>query len=175
MQKVLAPRLLMLLVHRFPATTVTGVDVAVRPALAAWKHAFASHGQKLELWSAPLENFGFVNCGVEDLRKRVGLEGVEAAGREGEGARVAVAANSLIVAVHGCNEVNRIAIETAIGAEALWATLPCCVPEQLYLPGASIKLSDDLNDNVRHTFMCGVMAEVGASPPCHEQESLSRN
>lgn len=164
----------MLLAHRFPATTVTGVDVAVRPALAAWKHAFASHGQKMEFWSAPLDNFDFVNCGVEDLRKRgevEGARGLEAAGGEGEGARVVVAANSLIVAVHGCNEVNRIAIETAIGAEALWATLPCCVPEQLYLPGASIKLSDDLNDNVRHTFMCGVMAEVGATAPCHELES----
>ena len=52
-----------------------------------------------------------------------------------------------------------IAIETAISAKGLWATLPCCVPEQLYLPAASIKLSDDLNDNVRHDFMCGVMAE----------------
>ena len=27
------------------------------------------------------------------------------------------------------------------------------------MPAASIRLSDDLNDNVRHDFMCGVMAE----------------
>ena len=29
--------------------------------------------------------------------------------------------------------------------------------------GTSIKLSDDLNDNVRHIFMCGVMAERSLS------------
>ena len=33
------------------------------------------------------------------------------------------------------------------------------MPDSLYLPSASIKLADDLGDNVRHIFMCGVMAE----------------
>jgi len=132
----------MLLAYRFPAMQVVAVDVAVRPALAAWQAAFEQHGDKLDEWNVPLENFGFANCGVEELGS---------AGR--------VDARSLIVSVHGCNEVNRIAIESAISADGLWATLPCCVPEHLYLPKASIKLSDDLNDNVRHDFMCGVMAE----------------
>lgn len=132
----------MLLAYRFPAMQVIGVDVAVRPALAAWRRSFEQHGDKLEGWERPLENFGFANCGVEEL---------ESAGK--------VDAQSLIVSVHGCNEVNSVSIETAISANGLWATLPCCVPEHLYMPTASIKLSDDLNDNVRHDFMCGVMAE----------------
>ena len=150
----------MLLAYRFPAMQIVGVDVAIRPALKAWEQSFRVHGQKLDEWQTPLENFEFVNGAVEDLeriakessvaypernKKNIGMTGLDA--------------HCLAVAVHGCNEVNRVAIETAIGAESLWATLPCCVPEQLYTPSTIIRLSDDLNDNARHVFMCGVMAE----------------
>jgi len=39
----------------------------VRPALAAWQTAFQQNGQKRPHWSSPLQNFGFVNGGVEEL------------------------------------------------------------------------------------------------------------
>jgi hypothetical protein len=65
---------------------VVGVDVAVRPALAGWKQTFENHGQKLDEWSGPLENYAFVNCGVEDLKS---VDGVDA--------------RCIIVAVHGIN------------------------------------------------------------------------
>jgi SAM-dependent methyltransferase len=165
----------MLIAYRFPKMTVVGVDVAVRPAQTAWRLAFERKGQKLAHWDAALANYRLVKGGVEDLHDLSKLAPRQGDADEDESkdaqrfqvveskdldsTGLVVNSTGLVVSVHGCNQVNSIAIETAIACEALWATLPCCVPDSLYLPSASIKLADDLGDNVRHIFMCGVMAE----------------
>lgn len=41
---------------------------------------------------------------------------------------------------------------------AAWVAMPCCIPVDLYLPGCSVKLQDELEQNSRYQAMCGVMA-----------------
>ena len=60
---------------------------------------------------------------------------------------------SLVLCVHGCNEVNRDAIEFAKRGAAAWLVLPCCLRVALYMDG-SVKLPDD----TRYALLCGAMA-----------------
>ena len=94
-----------LLAYRFPHRPVLAVDLAQRPAQAAWSHALGDG-------SAPLPNLRFVQADVSSLAASMG---------EGGGAVSGVAAldrRALVLCVHGCNEVNRQAIEMAQRADA---------------------------------------------------------
>lgn len=75
---------------------------------------------------------------------------------EGGGAVSGVAAldrRALVLAIHGCNEVNRQAIEMAQRADAAWLVLPCCLQVAQYVD-ARVKLPDE----VRYSLLCGAMA-----------------
>lgn len=62
---------------------------------------------------------------------------------------------TLILCVHGCNEVNVQAVDLAKRADAAWLAVPCCLKAELYMPDAtSLRLPDD----TRYAFLCGSMA-----------------
>ena len=129
-----------LLAYRFPHRPVLAVDIAQRPAQAAWSHALGDGG-------APLPNLRFVQSDVSSLAASMG---------EGGGAVSGVAAldrRALVLAIHGCNEVNRQAIEMAQRADAAWLVLPCCLQVAQYVD-ARVKLPDE----VRYSLLCGAMA-----------------
>ena len=107
---------------------------------AAWSHALGGG-------AAPLPNLRFVQADVAALATSMGESG---------GAVADVAAldrRALVLCVHGCNEVNRQAIEMAQRADAAWLVLPCCLQVAEYVD-ARVKLPDD----VRYSLLCGAMA-----------------
>ena len=65
--------------------------------------------------------------------------------------------NSIVVCLHGCNDVNEMAIEMAIEEKASgWAVMPCCILKDQYLgEECNIHLSED---NVRYHMLCGALA-----------------
>ena len=71
-----------------------------------------------------------------------------------------VDSNSLVLALHGCNEANKDSMRIATSASALWCVMPCCIRANLYLPNCTVS---KMTDDQRYAFMCGVMAcEYGA-------------
>ena len=56
--------------------------------------------------------------------------------------------------------MNQICIEMARAKNAMWVAIPCCVGSELYLPGCSVKLQDELHNNSRYHAMCGAMAHM---------------
>ena len=71
-----------------------------------------------------------------------------------------VDSNSLVLALHGCNEANKDSMRMATSASALWCVMPCCIRANLYLPNCTVS---KMTDDQRYAFMCGVMAcEYGA-------------
>ena len=62
--------------------------------------------------------------------------------------------HTLVLCVHGCNEVNVEAVQMAKRARAGWLILPCCLRAELYLQADSMRLPDD----TRYAFLCGSMA-----------------
>lgn len=63
--------------------------------------------------------------------------------------------NSVVVCIHGCNEVNKDAIEMAIKHECSWIVLPCCIKKDIYLQNCTVILE---SDSVRHAVMVGALA-----------------
>ena len=133
-----------LLAYRFPRRPVLAVDIARRPAQAAWALALGEGG-------APLPNLRFVHAGVASLAASMGEAGGEAGGALGGVA--GLDRRALVLAIHGCNEVNRQAIEMARRADAAWLVLPCCLQVSEYVD-TRVKLPDD----VRYALLCGAMA-----------------
>ncbi len=63
------------------------------------------------------------------------------------------------MALHGCHEANRDVVVGAMRVGALWAVLPCCIRQKLYLPDCSVAVDDE----TRHLLLCGAFAnEYGA-------------
>lgn len=65
-------------------------------------------------------------------------------------------AGSVVVCVHGCNEVNQLAIEMALRRGCAWVAMPCCIRRDMYL-AATVLIE---NDDVRHSVMCGALAST---------------
>ena len=63
---------------------------------------------------------------------------------------------SVVVCVHGCNEVNQLAIEMALKHSCAWIAMPCCIRKDMYL-GANVLIE---SDDVRHSIMCGALAST---------------
>ena len=84
------------------------------------------------------------------------MEGGAEGGAAGAEPTPALGASALVIAVHGCNEVNRDTIELARRHGAAWLVLPCCLRAEHYVPGTALKLPDDM----RYTFLCGAMAQA---------------
>jgi len=93
-----------------------------------------------------------MHAGVASLAASVGEAEGEAGGALGGVA--ALDRRALVLAIHGCNEVNRQAIEMARRADAAWLVLPCCLQVSEYVD-ARVKLPDQ----VRYALLCGAMAE----------------
>ena len=68
----------------------------------------------------------------------------------------AINENSFVVALHGCNESTRDAVEIALTKNALWCVMPCCVVKDLYLPMCVLSR---LNDASRYAFIVGALAQ----------------
>jgi hypothetical protein len=66
---------------------------------------------------------------------------------------------SVVVSIHGCNEVNRDTIEMASRKHAVWCVIPCCIRADMYTGSACVvNLREDERD-VRHSILCGFMAQ----------------
>jgi hypothetical protein len=66
---------------------------------------------------------------------------------------ISIPPQSFCVCVHACNDANKTVVRMAQQASAGYATMPCCVSDNLY----SVH-SRHLPDDTRHAVMCGVMA-----------------
>ena len=158
----------LLLAHRFPTElTVDAIDWVQRPAFAAYRVAWqaAAKAATVEIAGGataggasesatllpPLSNIRFVEG---DFTTSVSAD-VDAR-PEGVSPSVApVDGHSLVLCVHGCNEVNVQAVDLAKRADAAWLAVPCCLKAELYMPAAaSLRLPDD----TRYAFLCGSMA-----------------
>mmetsp|Transcript_40990 Transcript_40990/g.108337 ORF Transcript_40990/g.108337 Transcript_40990/m.108337 type:complete len:561 (+) Transcript_40990:33-1715(+) len=177
----------LLTAYRFPQLEVIGIDRAERPAHAAyvdaWQAAHHAHclatGQVTEpagrlatpIWDggAPLINVRLLEGDLLEILTEVtssdegdyGGEGDEGNDETDEGGLSSlVDERTLVLCVHGCNEVNVQAVELARDACASWLIMPCCLQTDLYLKLDSIRLLDEAHYN----FLCGAMAvSYGAS------------
>mmetsp|Transcript_98322 Transcript_98322/g.194833 ORF Transcript_98322/g.194833 Transcript_98322/m.194833 type:complete len:488 (+) Transcript_98322:63-1526(+) len=126
-----------LLGYRFPAAQVLCVDLEQRTAFAAYVAAWKIKGETEKGWDHPLDNVQFIQADLATI-------GAE------------LTSTSIVVATHACNDANKLAVEMARAKGSLWAVLPCCIPNQLYLPHCSVALGDD----VRYALMCGAFASA---------------
>jgi hypothetical protein len=126
-----------LLAYRFPKLQVHLYDLMKRPTFEAFLRAFETHGFKHPGFETVLPNIQFHE---EDLR--LAKDKMQ---------------NSVVVCLHGCGEVNEIAIEMAIdNGAAGWAVMPCCIEKEQYLgPECHVHLSDD---TARYSMLCGAMS-----------------
>ncbi|EKX41854.1 hypothetical protein GUITHDRAFT_141611 [Guillardia theta CCMP2712] len=145
-----------LLARRFPSLQVTSLDLVARPAFDVfrdgWDASMRERGQR---------SLGNVEKLEGDFRDHLEL----------------VTETTLVLSVHGCNEVNNLVIETARSRSAAWAALPCCIRDSLFLPSSKVHLMDGCAakaskyfrefQGVRHAFFCGCMMEK------YEAERLS--
>ena len=125
----------LLLAYRFRALQVVSVDLVHRPAFDAWASALGlSEEPRVAFRERPFE---------EAIDERQAHE------------------RALVLCVHGCNEVNRLAVRCARRGGAGWLLVPCCLQVDAYLPASySVRLSDE----VRYALLCGAMAsEYGAA------------
>ena len=67
-----------------------------------------------------------------------------------------VGPRSLVLCVHGCNEVNVEAVEMARECGASWMVVPCCLKTELYVQLESMRLTDAM----QYAFLCGSMAKA---------------
>jgi len=126
----------LLLAYRFPKLKVVCVDTSKRPVFDALVQGFRMHGVALGGEPEPLTNLCFEEADALSLQ---------------------LPPNSMVVAVHACNALNRQLLDVADAAGAVWAVLPCCIRAGTYLPcrvGGALKDEDD----VTHTLNCGVIA-----------------
>ena len=127
-----------LLAYRFRNLEVHLYDLEKRPTFEAFLRAFESKGIKLYKEDEKvLPNIKFYEEDMRNARPNV--------------------INSVVVCLHGCNEVNEMAIEMAIEEKASgWAVMPCCILKDQYLgEECNIHLSED---NVRYHMLCGALA-----------------
>jgi hypothetical protein len=69
---------------------------------------------------------------------------------------VEVMEDSVMICLHGCNEVNQQAIDLALSHGATgWLVMPCCITADQYL-GNTCKVR--LSDEQRYSMLCGAMA-----------------
>ena len=127
-----------LLAYRFRNLQVHLYDLEKRPTFNAFLRAFESKGVKVYADDEKvLPNIQFYE---EDMRNARHLT-----------------PNSIVVCLHGCGEVNEMAIEMAIEEKAAgWAVMPCCILKDQYLgEECNVHLSED---NVRYHMLCGALA-----------------
>mmetsp|Transcript_22758 Transcript_22758/g.51321 ORF Transcript_22758/g.51321 Transcript_22758/m.51321 type:complete len:411 (+) Transcript_22758:265-1497(+) len=126
-----------LLAYRFPRKKVVCVDLERRPAFDAYVQAWRAEGHALEE-AGEAESLSNLEFRLGDLNE----------------AMHKVTSSSCVIAVHACNEANRDTVEGARSRGAIWAVMPCCIRQKLYLPDASL----ELDDQTRYTLLAGAFA-----------------
>lgn len=126
-----------LLAYRFRNLDVHLYDLEKRKTYEAFLRAFAAKGVRYPGDDEVLPNVHFYEA---DMRTSLPL-----------------IPNSIVVCLHGCGEVNEMAIEMAIENKASgWAVMPCCIVKEQYLGSeCHVNLSED---KARYNFLCGAMA-----------------
>ena len=162
-----------LLAHAFPKRMVRSFDHARRPALVAFCRAFAATKDwRLDDidWNAE-ESFVAENRLEEanlmrdmpteenvDVDEQLALKNIVFTHGDVGAAKPFLNDQSFIVALHGCNELNKTAIEMARDVRAAWSVMPCCMKTSIYLPDAVVsKLGTDAT---KYAFMCGAIATI---------------
>ena len=173
----------LLIAYRFPQLEVIGIDRDERPAHAAyvdaWQAAHLAHGPTSGEAAdaaacvvipsggsaAPPTNVRFLEGDlVNVIREVASSDEGDAGGECDEGSSTGLGSladeHTLVLCVHGCNEVNVQAVELARDACCCWLVVPCCLQTDLYMDLDSIRLPDEAH----YAFLCGAMAtSYGAS------------
>lgn len=132
----------LLLAYRFPKIQFHLYDISKRNAFRIWCDAWEKHGFK-----ANPEKDAKVLSNIQFYEKDLIC------------AKDAIHVNSLVIAIHACNDLNEKAIKMAISKKAAWSVMPCCISKDLYLgETAQFIVSDDQRD-LRHSLMLGGMAQ----------------
>lgn len=127
-----------LLAYRFRKLNFHLYDLEKRPTFDAFLRAFESKGVKMYASDEKvLPNIHFYEEDFCNARPLV--------------------VNSLVVCLHGCNEVNENAIEMALEEKASgWVVMPCCILKEQYLgEQCNVHLSED---SARYNMLCGALA-----------------
>lgn len=149
----------LLVAYSHPELSLVSVDRTRRPAFEAWAAAMQrvrSHG---DASGDVAIGSGAENCVECDLAASAPATLANATFIEGDFQQISLfemltRSPSLVLCVHGCNEVNRDAVLLARSALAAWLVIPCCLQVKLYLDAASFNLPDDM----RYAVLCGAMA-----------------
>lgn len=143
-----------LLAYRFPHIEVVLIDRARRGIFDIFLECWERHGHESPLLDkyrgeAPEGKASAANKALPNIRF---VEGDISQADNPE----TLPAGSVVVVVHGCNEVNQIAIEMALKHSCAWIAMPCCIRKDMYL-GANVLIE---SDDVRHSIMCGALAST---------------
>ena len=134
----------LLLAAHYPAVPLTSSDLVRRESYAAHVQAWRDEG-------VALANARFVQGNFTELYDVAGDAHGDA---HGDAPPEAMAPNSLVLCVHGCNDASKAAVELAQQHSAGWAVVPCCM-QNGYAPSVeSLRLSDEH----RYVLLCGAMA-----------------
>jgi hypothetical protein len=130
----------LLLAYRFPDIQFCLYDLEKRISFDLYLKYFELYGQKLQTNTQVLPNIKFYES---DMRL----------------AEAVITSNSIVVAIHGCNDVNQVSIEMAVAKNAAWAVMPCCIQKDLYLGQQCLFQLEDDDRDVRHSVLCGIIAQ----------------
>ena len=131
----------LLLAYRFPTLKFFLYDLKKRPSFELFIRYFELHGQKLSGYDRVLPNIEFKEC---DMRE----------------ATADITSSSIVIAIHGCNNVNQISIEMAKTQCAGWIVMPCCIHRDLYLGRQCVFQLEDDDRDIRHHIQCGIIAQT---------------
>lgn len=161
--------------YAFPTRTVRSFDWKCRRSFYAFAETFeAMRVARVEArWSAesidwdaeeafsPTSRFADKSHEAPDAEtvdggRELALKNIKFTLGDLESASSIVDADSFVIALHGCNDANKAAVEMASEKRAAWAIMPCCFKSTLYLPDCFIaKVADD----TKYALLCGVMAQ----------------
>lgn len=130
----------LLLAYRFPDIQFCLYDLEKRLSFDLFVKNFELHGQKFKQNTEVLPNIEFHEV---DMRAAAGV----------------ITNSSVVVAIHGCNDVNQVSIEMAQAKNAAWIVMPCCIQKELYLGNQCLFQLEDDHRDVRHSVLCGIIAQ----------------
>ena len=146
----------LLVAYRYPKINLVSIDRERRPAFKAWSTAMQSVKSRRVGLDAPSQH-------APSQSMLPNVQFLEGDFQELDLLDMLTSAPSLVLCVHGCNEVNRDAVELARKAAVGWVAIPCCLRVELYLSVDHFKLPDEL----RYAVLCGAMAS------CYQAKSVA--